>query len=707
MDRSRIYLTNQLVSELLKGCRPEKIAESTNLAQDMINAPIYLPKSHNSMFWYEKWKSKIEESNLGRLYQICSILPIKTNQLLRLLDYLAFSPKESNYISSESQQTRRKYLIELSEKDIVSDLLLLLQDGVGNKITIESDKFIINGSLTMPQKTILLPICKLILCERTVSTVFNRLKGSIGRAIGNVLEEERQNFIFSISQINPETTTLLGLNSILQGNLYEHMFASSLICNYIQQPNDDSLFNSLSYSYMDGTPYVLELGKKMISKGMEIFCEFVRDWVLFGSLDDPHNEFFIEKQEGKFESGKWWKNRYIEKKNRIPIFLQKDPIIKQILSSGKSWNFIRKFKPQYLYQLDRITEWTGQAFDLSMVPKYSRHAMDAMMFLMMNTVWIPGHMKVIYDFLLFSRGEFASAIFKTFSTKMHKDDGASLLKKSLKAVTNGLLYTNPETGENLLDKIDLQIKNIALLSPQTISLSYKVEAPEDAILDEASISRYLRMSQLIWKLKCIEMQLSSNWKIAQKAENLSDFWTPELLRNLDLCRHIMLFTVHSITEYFQLDIILCRRTEFEQQMENEHDFDQLFRLHRTHIKRLMTGLLLSSELKDQYGAFGDLITTCVKFINFESDISRKIDDILDNIANCSDFDENFIDAIREDVEEIGNINREMIIEFQNCVEILYNSLSDAPNVLELKYLELRLRFVLRKLFEKRKTEAAQ
>lgn len=43
------------------------------------------------------------------------------------------------------------------------------------------------------------------------------------------------------------------------------------------------------------------------------------------------------------------------------------------------------------------------------------------------------------------------------------------------------------------------------------SLEYKVDAPIDTVLDPASMEKYLKLFNYLWKLKRVEGALSASW----------------------------------------------------------------------------------------------------------------------------------------------------------------------------------------------------
>ncbi|KAH0795597.1 Spc97 / Spc98 family protein [Histomonas meleagridis] len=329
-------------------------------------------------------------------------------------------------------------------------------------------------------------------------------------------------------------------------------------------------------------------------------------------------------------------------------------------------------------------------FDLFLVDKFVKLAMRNAMSIMMDYVWVPGHLRTLNDFILFFRGDFATSILSLLSND-RQSEALNVLLLSLQSVTNGSLYTNKLTGEHLLDRIDLQMKTG--LDKSNVQLSYKVDSPLNFLLNPESISNYRRISQILWKLKCCEYHLSDNWK--KSRQQFSFDFDSRLSRLQNTLRHLILTTIHTLNEFVSTDVILVSGRKLEDSMKNVSDIDELLELHQKHIRNLMKSTLLTDEFIEIQNAFGLILDTANKFNDLEDEIESIYDNYIDEIQNTDKFEEEsevIIQRMKNDLSDAYFQIEGLKEEFQNRVNELYELAAQGSNSLELQRLELRLLF---------------
>jgi hypothetical protein len=170
--------------------------------------------------------------------------------------------------------------------------------------------------------------------------------------------------------------------------------------------------------------------------------------------------------------------------HRIPLFLVDENLIAEIVAGGRAWNFVRKFKSMES-GIPSEGNFEGREFSLRLVNIFYSEAMRYAMKILMESVWISGHLRTLHDFILFFRGDFASTLFAIL-TNERWSESLNLLVIPLQACATGEAYTNGVTGEKLTDRIDLQIKTA--LDQASMKLSYRVDSPLDTLFDPESLA---------------------------------------------------------------------------------------------------------------------------------------------------------------------------------------------------------------------------
>ena len=686
-----------LISHILQTTNEKDIEKCFGMAFDFINAPIATSAPKPVSYWERRWKTSINPTSKSHLATICRDFGNRALPMFRILHDLKGTQKEPvlSKPRGESRKAERRSVNILSESEIVSDLLVLLQGGCGNKISAVDGKFAIEGQITPPHAYAVQQIMRIVLCLNLIDSTVADMKGVVGQAIGEGLLKEKRNFVVKMAGIRASETSLLSLLGFVCGTDYERLLACGYLCNIIRVDADEiSVINSLAMSQDHGNPTIQKIGHDLLAMGIRILIEFIRDWVVYGRLDDPYREFFIAKSEGKVESWDWWNSKYTVVSQRIPQFLVDEELIAKIVSGGRAWNFIRKFKS---VESGIVSEgcFEGKEFNMSLVNVFSAEAMKNTMKIMMDYVWIPGHLRTLNDFVLFFRGDFAVSLFTTINSE-RRSEALNALLIPLQSCTNGLYYTNKTTGEKLTDRIDLQMKSS--YNETSVKLSYTVDSPLNFVFDPESMANYRRLSQLLWKFKCCEYHLTANWKRKKHQTVLAIVGEDNgLSRTLSSVRHKMLTTVRALNEFISTDIVLSNGKDLMESLSSIHDLDTLITKHRMHVNTLMRGTLLANDFLEHQNALGLLIETINKYADLEDEIESIIDRMLDDIEHAENFDEEGDAFIQRIHEELADAKYQVYLvnsDFEERVEKLHalTSRKDAPN--ELRRLNIRLAFCM-------------
>lgn len=696
MDSALNNLVIDFITHILQTTDEKKIKSNLSIAMVQIQAPIQKipPKSISS--WEKRWKKDLNPAIKSRLNSCCKKFGDKKLPIFSILNSLRKTQNElvMNPVISPENKIEKKSMAVLSEKEIVSDLLILLQGGTGNRITIENGQVSVDGALSTPHRYIVSQILRTVLCLDIMSNTILNIKGIIGQAIAERIQKERREFIIQISSSGNPDSSLLSLYAFVCGAKYERISAFAWISSVINMEKDELPLNALTLSQNHGNPVIRSIGSDLIKAGIDVLIDFIKDWVVYGFLDDPYGEFFIAKNVEKVESWDWWNLKYIVVSNRIPNFLVDEQLINKIVSSGRAWNFVRKFRSLYA-GVETESKFDGERFELKFVDQFAKQAMKNAIIIMKDFVWISGHLKTLNDFILYNRGDFSSSLYQHLFGE-NKSDSLNVLTETLQFVTDGGSYTNPLTKEKLIDRIDFKMKTQV---DQEIKLAYKVNAPLDSILDPESLSNYYQLSQLIWKLKCSEFVLNSNWK-RSKRQDLADYDEYERIsRKQNIVRHSMLTTIRAINEFISTDVILSNVQKLNEAFRKADDFDNLLKLHTHHVNTLMKNTLMTNEFADHQNALKSLLDVIKQFNDLEEEIENTYDLLTDALsgdadggisADASAAIERIIDDLNEDEERITDLNN----EFNEKLSELYKLTSGKATSIELQQLELRILFCI-------------
>jgi hypothetical protein len=588
----------------------------------------------------------------------------------------------------------RSSLNQIPESAIVADLLALLQGGTGNRIAMESGGVRVDGLLARPHSFVLTQLLRVVNCLAIVSDTVPQLKGVVGQSIADGLQKTRREFILALSAIQASETSLLSLLAVVTGSLAEKMYASAVICRAIVGDSEESVINALALTQSHGNKLVQSIAADLLRLGIAVLVDFVKEWVVYGRLDDPYGEFFVARSDNKVETWDWWNSKFVVVSHRIPLFLVEENMIAEIVASGRAWNFVRKFKTVES-GFPSEGNYEGREFSLRLVNTFYSEAMRYAMRILMESVWISGHLRTLHDFILFFRGDFASTLFSILSNERWAES-LNLLAIPLQACAPGSSYTNKETGEKLTDRIDLQIKTA--LDHASMKLSYRVDSPLDTLFDPESLANYRKLSQFLWRFKCCEYHLTAGWRKAKRQQILSLIGDhSNLSRRQNMVRHRMLTTIRAFNEFFSTDVVLSGGRILEAQVPEIHDIDTLIRRHHLHVNGLMKGTFLTDEFLAHRDAIGRLVQTVDLYAELEDEIDTLIDRMLDRIEDSEDFadeGDTLIRKFKAEVEDVAHQVSQLGHEFDDRLDAVYALASRKEAQTELQRLEVRLKYCI-------------
>ena len=734
MENPKItYLLTKLISYQLNSVDNSVIQVAIKQASEILSSQIR-SSIQPAKFWEKRWKLLVSEENKNYISHYCHLIPSNAYPMLRLLNCLRSSkPKNLNFKIQNSKSTESSSRL-ITDQEIVDDLFILLEGGNGNFIKFSNGKFKVEKGLSKLQKSSIQPALKLILALNSIISSRLPSLGLIGQRIFTYFENEIQKFISDVSSL-PENISLLSFGIFCNSPsaqkvfslsyLHHSLFSLSSSINFttsdknqqkssllpgktkkimfkrknIKNSNNDnhsnetpsiqpkienicSFLNLLFKIQAHGSPFISSYSQMLFNSALEIEIEFIRDWTVSGILNDPYEEFFIAASKDNFLPSQWWNSKYFLIQEKIPPILlnirpnNNQDLISLILSSGKAWNFLQTFQKT----TETIQSWKKGIFRIEMIEKYAKDAMKAMMHFLYHDLWITGYFRVFYEFILFGRGDFASTLYSLFTNNPLNHDCATILNQTKFIVgKNSILYSNPQSGKNLLDYLDIKIFDVKHISAKNIALVFKISSPLDVIFNEEIIAGYYRISHLLWRVKCIENQLAQRWNFKDGEKFLSILEEDSEIDHIITCQSfIILQTIHQIAEYISGDVIYYSWLQFQKDLENISDFDSLCKVHKDYIFKMIKGSLIGNE--DIENELGQLLIFSEKFIGL-IDIYQNIFIQITNAAQAIDFEKAEAEMFEKVLKQINYVKESLpkiCHSFKSHLQQLYKVILSFP-----------------------------
>ena len=148
----------------------------------------------------------------------------------------------------------------------------------------------------------------------------------------------------------------LNLKNLFMGTIvYKEIFKWLLTCcEAVYALKGNSVLSQI-YSYVNYLKNEKYLNN-VLNEVVKPFICFILNWIKYGEIQDPYNEFFVQIVDD-IKDDQIWKDKYKIVWKKIPNFMKREPILK-IFEIGKCIHFIRNFcKEKYsLYNLKKVVQ---------------------------------------------------------------------------------------------------------------------------------------------------------------------------------------------------------------------------------------------------------------------------------------------------------------------------------------------------------------
>jgi gamma-tubulin complex component 3 len=156
----------------------------------------------------------------------------------------------------------------------------------------------------------------------------------------------------------------------------------------------------LSHGHLD----ISSMASLLVDEVLRPFYSTLVEFVRHGNLQDPHNEFFIQKNQST-----GWLDGYNLDLERLPTVIPEDMAAK-VLLAGKTRSFLASFADSMDIEdvFDDVISQTGDI--ISLIKKEHQLACQQLSHLLTEKYSMRSHLRAVRDFIYFGRGDFASAL---------------------------------------------------------------------------------------------------------------------------------------------------------------------------------------------------------------------------------------------------------------------------------------------------------
>lgn len=160
------------------------------------------------------------------------------------------------------------------------------------------------------------------------------------------------------------------------------------------------------------------------------------------------------------------------------------------------------------------------------------------------------------------------------------------------------------TDSQFLDRLDVKLLEA---SPgdngwDIFSLDYKVDAPINTVLTPETIQGYMKIFNLLWKLKRVEHALNKTWvqqtSFKNELHSLREIRSD--LHKCNLLRSEMFHFISNLHSYLQVEVIESEWKKFEDELNEAEDLYQIMHIQKRFVEVAHKRSMLTHEHIDLY-----------------------------------------------------------------------------------------------------------
>jgi gamma-tubulin complex component 3 len=215
------------------------------------------------------------------------------------------------------------------------------------------------------------------------------------------------------------------------------------------------------------------------------------------------------------------------------------------------------------------------------------------------------HCRAIRKYLLLGQGDFIQNLMDSLVSELSKPAG-QLYKYTLLGVLETAVRSSNAyfTDSQFLDRLDVKLLEA---SPgdngwDIFSLDYKVDAPINTVLTPETIQGYMKIFNLLWKLKRVEHALNKTWvqqtSFKNELHSLREIRSD--LHKCNLLRSEMFHFISNLHSYLQVEVIESEWKKFEDELNEAEDLYQIMHIQKRFVEVAHKRSMLTHEHIDLY-----------------------------------------------------------------------------------------------------------
>jgi len=442
-------------------------------------------------------------------------------------------------------EIRDKESFEIPEEALVRDVVFVLQgiDGQHIKFDVAADSYIVDPAVGIPKPTreLLRRLCELGWMFRRVrshvasaaaSGAAEKL-GSVGQAFCTALQAELSDYYRLVTVLEAQAQHAVGgagpyltlrRLSVWTAEAAQRMRLMAVLVDSAKFVRGGALAAAIHAHALHGDPFACGFVTRILRQVCSPIFIMIRRWLYEGELEDAYKEFFVAADPSVPE-GDLWRRRYRLEKSMLLPFVPLD-LAKKILRAGKSINFLRtccsdrgwyEEMAGVAHAASAAALEYGQAGALEAVVREASTRIDRrLMQILFDKFHFRQQCLAVKRYLLLGQGDFIQYLMDLVGPDLGKKASEVSAYKLMGTLESAVRASNAQYDES--DIINrLKVKMMPHVGQEVgwdvFSLEYVTTSPLSTVFTDDVMTKYLRVFNFLWRLKRVEVALSSSWQL--------------------------------------------------------------------------------------------------------------------------------------------------------------------------------------------------
>ncbi|EXJ73201.1 uncharacterized protein A1O5_02961 [Cladophialophora psammophila CBS 110553] len=375
-----------------------------------------------------------------------------------------------------------------------------------------------------------------------------------------------------------------------------------------------SLIHNFSSSH--GDPFVASFAEKLLTHVARPFYEMLRHWIYDGELTDPYHEFFITEPDPTSQppvdhrhvATSVWEEKYKLDSGMVPSIISYE-FSRKVFLIGKSLNFIRNncgdsdWVIQYSKSNSRSLDYANTANLAQSIDVAYRTTMSRLTHLMSTKFGLFTHLTAIKKYMLLAQGDFFDLLIESLAQHLDRPVNSMYRHNLTSQLEHAIRHSNAQYDDaEVLRRLDARMLELSSgeIGWDCFTLEYKISAPCDVVITQWANTQYLKIFNLLWRIKRVEYSLSSTCKrcmtggrgvLAAVSDKLGNDWK----RSRCVVAEMVHF-VNQLQYYLLFEVIEASWKKLEEALHKpEATLDDLIEAHTNYLNNITKKGLIGQQ----------------------------------------------------------------------------------------------------------------